>query len=113
MSQSVTLVSSVSKRWTELPQAVQFGTVVFVTTRFIYSLWAILILTVQPASPKAPQPVIHNAFEQWFLASWYGWDAVWFLKIAQEGYAVADGRSAYYPLYPFLIRLVGDLLGGN
>src|SRR5262245_29321307 len=113
MSNVVALTNSVSRRWAALPQAVQFGSLVFVVTRLVYSLWAIFILSLQPTAPSAPQPVVNNLFEQWFLAPWYRWDAVWFLKIVQEGYTVADGRSAYYPLYPFLIRLVGDLLGGN
>jgi len=113
MTQVAAFAVSASRRWAELPQSVRFGTIVFVSTRLIYSIWAIFILALQPASAEAPQPVIHNLFENWLFAPWYRWDAVWFLKIAQEGYAVADGRSAYYPLYPFLTRIIGDLLSGN
>ena len=105
--------TSLAERWQKMPQAVWYGSIVFFCSRLIYSLWAIIILTLQPASAQAPQPAIRNMLEQWLLAPWYRWDAVWFLKIAQEGYGVADGRSAYYPLYPTLIRLVGDLLGHN
>lgn len=113
MAQSIPLAGSVKTRWRSLPQSVRFGTAVFVLTRLIYSLWAVVVLSIQPASARAPQPVVRNAIEQWLLAPWYRWDAEWFLKIAREGYTVADGRSAYYPLYPALIRVVGDLLGRN
>jgi hypothetical protein len=101
------------ERWQSLPQSFRFGTIVFIITRLIYSVWAIIILSIQPASAKAPQPIIRNFVEQWLLAPWYRWDAVWFLKIAREGYLIVDGRSAYYPLYPALTRVVGDLLGHN
>lgn len=38
------------------------------------------------------------------------WDAVWYLEIAHEGYG--DGLSAaFFPLYPFLARAVGEPFG--
>lgn len=113
MLQPMPLAISVKERWQSLPQSIRFGTTVFLVSRLIYSLWAVTVLSIRPASTAAPQPIIHNWFEQWVLAPWYRWDAEWFLKIAREGYVIADGRSAYYPLYPFLTRIVGDLLGHN
>jgi Gpi18-like mannosyltransferase len=44
----------------------------------------------------------------WFLGIWNHWDAVWYLKIAQEGYtAVGEDRFfiVYFPFYPALIAL--------
>jgi Mannosyltransferase (PIG-V) len=42
------------------------------------------------------------------------WDAVWFLGIADTGYPSADSpRTAFFPLYPLLIRGVGELGGGS
>lgn len=101
------------QRWQQLPVSVRVGTNIFVITRLIHSLIAILALKLYPLPPQAPRPIVHNWFEEWLLAPWYRWDAEWFLNIAREGYAVVDGRSAYYPLYPTLVRLVGDVLGGN
>ena len=46
------------------------------------------------------------------LAPWQRFDANWYLKIAQRGYG-DDGSSVYFPLYPFLIRIIGNLLLGN
>lgn len=36
------------------------------------------------------------------------WDSGWFLSIAQGGYDVPEPRTAFFPLYPLLIRLVGE-----
>jgi hypothetical protein len=42
------------------------------------------------------------------------WDAVWYLTIANDGYAGADSpRHAFLPLYPLLARGVGELGGGG
>jgi hypothetical protein len=49
----------------------------------------------------------------WLLNPWGHWDGVWFIKIAVAGYAEADGSSAFFPLYPLLLRYVGVLFGGN
>jgi len=42
------------------------------------------------------------------------WDAVWYLTIADSGYGEADSpRSAFFPLYPLLVRGLGELGGGS
>ncbi len=41
------------------------------------------------------------------------WDSVWYLAIARHGYGHVPARTAFYPLYPLLIRGVGDVLGSN
>jgi len=38
-------------------------------------------------------------------------DALWFLRIASEGYVSHDGSAAFFPLYPFAIRMVAWLPG--
>ncbi len=47
------------------------------------------------------------------LNPWAHWDGVWYIKIAAAGYADADGSTAFFPLYPLLIRWLGVVLGGN
>jgi len=47
------------------------------------------------------------------LAPWQRFDAFWYLRIAAHGYGMHDGSTAYYPLYPLLIRIVAFPLGGN
>ena len=42
------------------------------------------------------------------------WDAVWYLNIAGSGYDRADSpRTAFFPLYPLLVRGVGELGGAS
>ena len=43
---------------------------------------------------------------------WARWDSVWFLRIAEHGYARA-GSAAFYPLYPGAVGLVGRVFFGH
>ncbi|MBV8148765.1 MAG: hypothetical protein JO092_06720 [Candidatus Eremiobacteraeota bacterium] len=45
------------------------------------------------------------------LAVWGRWDAVHYLDIATQGYQGTD--MAFFPFYPFLIRIVGILAGSH
>jgi hypothetical protein len=47
------------------------------------------------------------------VTAWENADALRYLKIASQGYAVDDGSGAFFPLYPLLVRLVGVLTGGH
>jgi len=40
-------------------------------------------------------------------------DALWFLRIADTGYRADDGSAAFFPVYPFLVRIVATLTGGR
>ncbi len=41
------------------------------------------------------------------------WDSVWYLRVAGSGYADSDVRAAFFPLYPLLVRGLGELGGGS
>lgn len=53
-------------------------------------------------------PGWHNAITAWEHA-----DALWYLRIASQGYRSDDGSGAFFPLYPLLVRLLGVLTGGH
>jgi hypothetical protein len=60
-----------------------------------------------PEFVRTPKGVIlgeHHPYD--FLGNWLHWDGAWYLRIAQEGYAQAQS-TAFYPLYPVLIRALG------
>jgi hypothetical protein len=40
-------------------------------------------------------------------------DALWFLRIAADGYRPDDGSAAFFPLYPLVTRVVSWLTGGR
>ena len=45
---------------------------------------------------------------------WARWDSVWFLRIAKHGYDAASGAaSAFYPLYPGAVGVLGRALFGH
>jgi hypothetical protein len=49
-----------------------------------------------------------------FTDVWARWDSVWFLRIAEYGYvSPTHADTAFYPLYPLLIRLLGPVFGGH
>lgn len=45
-----------------------------------------------------------------FLSVWQRFDTNWYLKIAREGYVNA-ASTVYFPLYPFLVRVVSVIVG--
>ena len=60
--------------------------------------------------PQAMPP--SGGLAQYLTAPWWRWDTIWYLKIAEHGYA-DYGTTAFLPLYPLLIRGLGVLLGGH
>jgi hypothetical protein len=47
---------------------------------------------------------------QWFEI-WDQWDFGYYHKIAEFGYTTDDGSLEFYPLFPWLVRLVGHICG--
>src|SRR5260370_35577697 len=45
---------------------------------------------------------------QWFEI-WDQWDFGYYQKIAEFGYSGTDGSIAFYPLFPWLVRLVAGV----
>ena len=60
-----------------------------------------------PAHPL-PDPGWHNLF-----TVWERFDALWFLRIAAEGYRTSDGSAAFFPLFPLAVRVISFLIGGH
>jgi hypothetical protein len=60
------------------------------------------------AAHPIPDPGWHNLF-----TAWERFDALWFLRIAAEGYRATDGSAAFFPLYPLAIRAVSFAIGGH
>jgi len=61
-------------------------------------------------------PARAEVFSGWLgnlLNPWAHWDGVWYIKIATSGYADGDGSTAFFPLYPLLLRYVGVVFRGN
>jgi hypothetical protein len=77
-------------------------------------LAAIAIWGVHAAHRVAFDPVgltrPFGAFGDTLVAPAARWDSVWFLQIADDGYDGGD-RTAFFPLYPLLVKVGGILCG--
>jgi hypothetical protein len=62
-----------------------------------------------PARLTAP----FGYFGNLIAAPFARWDSVWYLSIAHSGYAPDKLRSAFFPLYPLLMRVVGFVTRSN
>jgi mannosyltransferase PIG-V len=50
------------------------------------------------------EPAFTHAVAEPLLSPLARWDAAWYLRIADSGYAGSDARAAFFPLYPLLVR---------
>lgn len=50
----------------------------------------------------------HNA-----ITAYERWDALWYLRIASDGYDAADKSAAFFPGYPLLTRAFAFVTGGH
>jgi len=62
---------------------------------------------------KFGEPALTHALADPLLAPLARWDSVWYLRIADSGYADSSPRAAFFPLYPLLVRGVGTVMGGS
>lgn len=97
--------------------AIRYCAVVFLSVRFgllVIGLIAPgLFAPLDPVSvPGWPARALPSGWHDAF-AAWERFDALWFLRIADAGYAAGDGSAVFFPLYPLAIRLVAILLGGR
>lgn len=80
----------------------------FIVTRIVFLLltyFGVVLFTVSNYSNQALS--FHT-----LIYGWYRWDAIRFSTIAAQGYISFD-YSAFFPLYPWLIRAVSTLLHKN
>lgn len=54
-----------------------------------------------------------NRWGERLLGVWSHWDGEWYLRIAQNGYQSNDSTSAFFPIFPIVVKAVGFLLGEN
>lgn len=106
-----------------LPEQLREAGLIFLITRgalFLMAPLAYLSLPkIDPVSQDFPPLVDHrlsDAFTgipHYLFDIWAKWDSVWFLQIAQYGYAADDNSTAFFPLYPLLIAIFKPLFFGH
>jgi hypothetical protein len=101
-----------------LRDAVRYCAVVFLALRALTFAVGVVAVGLVPAldpvgvpgwpADPAPEAGWHNLF-----TAWERFDALWFLRIAEEGYRVDDGSAAFFPLFPLTVRAVSFVAGGH
>ncbi len=62
---------------------------------------------------EVPSYTLRPELSQWeekLLGTWQHWDGLWYLKIAKQGYNDYDYSTAFFPLYPLVVRIIGSIL---
>ncbi|MEA2331040.1 MAG: hypothetical protein QOH58_1178 [Thermoleophilaceae bacterium] len=62
---------------------------------------------------KFDEPALTGALADPLLQPLARWDAVWYLRIAESGYGGSEGRAAFFPLYPLLVRGLATPFGAT
>ena len=79
---------------------------------FVATRVAIILIAELAAVIIGQRPGTHIQESTYALLNvWGRWDAVHYLDIATQGYQGTD--MAFFPLFPFLVRIVGDLVGNH
>lgn len=58
-------------------------------------------------------PLSHTGVARLVFDPWQHWDGQWYLRIAALGYYRYDASTAFLPVYPWLIRGLAPLFGGD
>jgi hypothetical protein len=97
----------------KLAAAARFNqTVRDVTVTFIVTRLPLLAIAELASMVIGQRPGIHYAAStNPLLAVWGRWDAEHYLGIATNGYTGTE--PAFFPLYPLMIHLLGELTGSN
>lgn len=92
-----------------VPSVWSFVLTIFVLSRLLFLAAGALATTFLPDADPAGDPLEPPGF----LNYWAHWDGAWYSEIATEGYgARAPASTAFFPLYPLLLRL-GTTIGGG
>jgi Gpi18-like mannosyltransferase len=53
--------------------------------------------------------------ERYFIDGWFRWDSGWYKRIAERGYYIEGQQSdvAFFPLFPYLSRYLGYIIGSH
>ncbi len=82
---------------------------VFLSSRLLFLVAGALAAALLPQADPAGDPLGPGGF----LGHWARWDGAWYAEIATEGYGErAPASTAFFPLYPMLVRLGTVLWGG-
>ncbi len=96
--------------------ALLFSLKVYAAVRVALFLLGLLVVGLLPQNervgvPGWDAPPVQGGWSN-LVTAWERSDALWYLRIASEGYRGDDSSGAFFPLYPLLVRTVSLLFGG-
>lgn len=101
----------------QMPLSVKWGAGCYILMRTLLWGWGVIVVRVLPLPPAPPLylPVVADpgGVLGVLLSPWNRWDVLWYIRIALEGYTVADARGAYNPLWGMSIGVLGRTLDGQ
>ena len=96
-------------------RALRYSALVYLGVRLGLFLVGLLSTALLPGNPPVDVPgwpaTEPGASWHHVFTAWERHDALWYLRIAADGYRVDDGSAAFFPLYPLLVRGVAGLAG--
>lgn len=94
-----------------IPAAVSEPLSIFLVTRIALFVLAFAAQVFLPFHTGSKHDYFPNNY---FLDGWGRWDSAWYISIARQGYSLDPktyySNIAFFPLYPLLIRLVGEVV---
>lgn len=79
-----------------------------------FAVWLTAYVVQLTVSALAYLAQRQHAPEHWSIAhQWTQWDALHYVRISVEGYAIGPGYPAFFPFYPIVIRLCDSVLPGD
>lgn len=106
----------IADRWERMDPAFKHAFIILVAMRLGLSLVAGLAWFFFPQYPITYYhgvPPVPPGIADALLGVWQRFDSIWYTKIAMQGYVRGDGATVFFPLYPVLMRLVGDIIFGD
>ena len=101
----------------DVRDAFRYSLKVFLVMRVGLTLVALASVALVPRNsvtdvPEWPAPELERGISN-VGTSFERWDALWFLRIAEDGYAEDDGSAVFFPLYPMAVKAVSTVIGGH
>ena len=92
----------------------------FLGYRVLFSIWAAWVSSVYPRFAEEAAITIwpiNASLGDWLQRTllWpvARYDVIWYVGIAEYGYGYQPGATAFHPLYPLLMGMLGRLVGGS
>jgi hypothetical protein len=107
-------------RWLALDPSWRWALKLFLGYRVLFSIWAAWVSSVYPRFAEEAAITIwpiNASLGDWLQRTllWpvARYDVIWYVGIAEYGYGYQPGATAFHPLYPLLMGMLGRLFGGN